>query len=268
MKKLLLVSTLCAVVAAPIAGCTNTTDTGAIGVTRKQLLLVSSNEVMQLSNQAYQKTIAEARQAGILDVNGAQVARLKTIANRLIPKTAIYRTDAANWDWQVHVINQDTLNAYVMPSGKIVFYSGIIDKLKLTDDEIAAIMGHEMAHALREHSREQISRQVATQGGLSIAGAALGLSGGQMQVASLLGDVGLALPHSRTQETEADKIGLELMARAGYNPNAAITLWQKMQKASGGRAPQFLSTHPNPENRIATLQALIPTVMPLYESNR
>lgn len=176
MKKLLLVSTLCAVVAAPIVSCTNTTDTGAIGVTRKQLLLVSGNEVMQLSNQAYQKTIAEARQAGILDVNGAQVARLKTIANRLIPKTAIYRTDAANWDWQVHVINQDTLNAYVMPSGKIVFYSGIIDKLKLTDDEIAAIMGHEMAHALREHSREQISRQVATQGGLSILGAALGLS--------------------------------------------------------------------------------------------
>ena len=153
-----------------------------------------------------------------------------------------------------------------MPGGKIVFYSGIIEKLKLTDAEIAAIMGHEMAHALREHSRERMSRQVATQTAIGLGAAVFGLSSGQAQVAGLAGDLGLTLPNSRTQETEADLMGLELMARAGYDPNAAVTLWQKMQQNSGGRsAPQFLSTHPVSATRIANLQAMMPKVLPLYQ---
>lgn len=265
-KKAGIASIMSAVLILPMVGCSSTTEGGSIGANRKQLLLVSSEEIIHLSNQSYQQTIAQARQAGKLDTNTAQVARLKRIANRLIPHTAVYRADATSWSWQVHAISSNELNAYVMPGGKIVFYSGIIDRLKLSDDEIAAIMGHEMAHALREHSREQLSRQVATQSTLSIAASALGLSSGQAQLAGLVGEVGLTLPHSRTQESEADKIGLELMARAGYNPNAAITLWQKMQAAGSGGTPQFLSTHPNPNNRIAVLQSLLPTVMPLYNS--
>lgn len=265
-KKTTLTLALSATLITPIIGCTSTTSGGVVGADRKQLLLVSSEQVLQLSSEAYQQTISEARAAGKLDVNAAQVARLKRIANRLIPHTSVYRPDAPNWQWRVHAIKDDTINAYVMPGGKIVFYSGIIERLQLTDDEIAAIMGHEMAHALREHSREKYSRQVATSGAIGIAASALGLSTGQAQLASLAGEVGLTLPNSRTAEAEADKIGLELMARAGYNPTAAVTLWQKMQQASSSRPPQFMSTHPSPANRINTLQQLIPTVMPLYNA--
>ncbi len=267
MKKTIFAITLGATLSMPIIGCSSTTGAGAVGADRKQLLLVSSEEVINLSNQAYQQTITEARRAGVLDVNATQVARLKRIANNLIPHTTVYRSDATTWQWQVHAIQSEELNAYVMPGGKIVFYSGIIDKLKLTDAEIAAIMGHEMAHALREHSREKMSRQVATGSVLSIAASALGLSSGQAQMASLASSIGLDLPHSRTQESEADKIGLELMARAGYNPNAAVSLWQKMQAQSDGGVPQFLSTHPNSDNRIKHIQALLPAVMPLYEAS-
>lgn len=264
--KTLLAVALSAMLAVPMVGCSSTTEAGAVGANRKQLLLVSSQEVLNLSNQAYQQTISEARRAGVLDVDAVQVARLKRIANNLIPHTNVYRADATTWQWQVHAIKSSQLNAYVMPGGKIVFYSGIIERLQLSDAEIAAIMGHEIAHALREHSREKMSRSMATGSVIGIAASALGLSSGQAELANLAGTVGLDLPHSRTQESEADKIGLELMARAGYNPNAAITLWQKMQAHSGSGTPQFLSTHPNSGNRIKHIQELLPAVMPLYNS--
>ena len=266
IKKNVLAVTLAAATVAPIAGCSSTTSAGVVGADRKQLLLVSSEEIMQLSNQAYLQTINEARAKGKLDNNYAQVQRLRRIANHLIPQTTALRPDATSWDWKVHAITDNQINAYVMPGGKIVFYTGIIERLKLTDAEIAAIMGHEMAHALREHSREKASRGVATQGVLGIAVSALGLSSGQAQLVGLAGQLGLDLPHSRTQEAEADKIGIELMARAGYDPNAAVTLWQKMQSAGGGSVPQFLSTHPSSANRISNLKALVPTVMPLYQA--
>ena len=266
-KKTALASLVAASLVLPMAGCGSTTGAGAVGANRKQLLLVSSDEVMNLASKSYQQTLSQARQKGVLDVNAGQLARLKRIANHLIPQTSVYRTDATKWQWEVHIIQAETMNAYVMPGGKIVFYSGIIDNLKLTDAEIAAIMGHEMAHALREHSREKLSRSMATGGVISIASAAFGLSAGQAQVAQLAGDVGLSLPHSRTQESEADKIGLELMARAGYNPNAAVSLWQKMQAKSGSSGPQFLSTHPSSSNRIKQIQDLLPAVMPLYNAS-
>lgn len=266
-KKTALASLVAASLVLPMAGCSSTTGAGAVGANRKQLLLVSSDEVMNLASKSYQQTLSQARQKGVLDVNASQLARLKRIANHLIPQTSVYRTDATKWQWEVHIIQAETMNAYVMPGGKIVFYSGIIDNLKLTDAEIAAIMGHEMAHALREHSREKLSRSMATGGVISIASAAFGLSAGQAQVAQLAGDVGLSLPHSRTQESEADKIGLELMARAGYNPNAAVSLWQKMQAKSGSSGPQFLSTHPSSSNRIKQIQDLLPAVMPLYNAS-
>ncbi|MGP1605685.1 MAG: M48 family metallopeptidase [Moraxella sp.] len=266
-KKTALASLVAASLVLPMAGCGSTTGAGAVGANRKQLLLVSSDEVMNLASKSYQQTLSQARQKGVLDVNASQLARLKRIANHLIPQTSVYRTDATKWQWEVHIIQAETMNAYVMPGGKIVFYSGIIDNLKLTDAEISAIMGHEMAHALREHSREKLSRSMATGGVISIASAAFGLSAGQAQVAQLAGDVGLSLPHSRTQESEADKIGLELMARAGYNPNAAVSLWQKMQAKSGSSGPQFLSTHPSSSNRIKQIQDLLPAVMPLYNAS-
>ncbi|USZ15578.1 M48 family metallopeptidase [Moraxella sp. FZLJ2107] len=266
LKKHMIATALIATSATAVVGCSSSTQSGVVGADRKQLLLVSSDQIMQATSQMYAETISEARQKGTLDVDAAQVRRLKNISNRLIPQTSIYRPDAVNWRWQVHSIKSNEVNAYVMPGGKIVFYSGIIDKLNLTDDEIAAIMGHEMAHALREHSREKMSRQMATTGVLGIAASALGLSSGQQQLVGLAQQLGLDLPHSRTQEAEADKIGLELMARAGYNPNAAVTLWQKMNAANQSAPPQFLSTHPSSGTRIKNMQALIPTVMPLYQA--
>lgn len=269
MKKLVTTTVMAASLSLlSLTGCSTTTNGGAIGVDRQQLLLVSSEQVLQLSAQSYNKNIQEARAKGVLDTNKAQLNRLKGIANRLVGQVGVYRPDAAKWNWEVHTIKSDQLNAFVMPGGKIMFYSGIIDKLNLTDDEIAAIMGHEMSHALREHSRERLSREYATQTGIGVAASVFGLSQGQAQLANLAGDFGLSRPHSRTQESEADQIGLELMARAGYNPQAAITLWQKMQRASKGEPPQFLSTHPTSNNRIAELQSLMPKVMPLYQKSR
>jgi len=268
-KKLMMSSLAASVIAVGATGCSTTTDTGAIGVDRNQLLVVSDQQVQQLSNQAFQQEIAAARAKGLLDTNPAQLARLQKISQRLIAQTGAYRSDARQWPWEVHVIKSNELNAHVFPGGKIVFYSGIIDRLSLTDAEIAAIMGHEMAHALREHTRERLSREVATQTGIGIAASVLGLSQGQTQLAGLAGDLGISRPHSRTQETEADLMGLELMARAGYDPNAAISLWRKMQSASGrGEPPQFLSTHPVSSTRIATIQSLLPRVMPLYQQSR
>lgn len=273
MRKLLSTAVLATSVSAvtltgALSGCASTTSTGAVGVDRQQLLLVSSEQVLQMSAQSYNKNIAEARRAGVLDTDAAKLDRLKGVAKNLIGHVNVYRPDAARWNWEVHTIRSKELNAFVMPGGKVMFYTGIIDRLNLTNDEIAAIMGHEMAHALREHARERMSREYATQAGIGIAASVFGLSQGQAELANLAGNFGLSLPHSRTQESEADQVGLELMARAGYNPQAAITLWQKMQKASQGEPPQFLSTHPSSNNRIAQLQALMPKVMPLYQQRR
>lgn len=269
MKKILTTAVVTASLSLmSLTGCTSTTNSGAVGVDRQQLLLVSSEQVQQLSAQSYNKSIQEARAKGVLDTNQAQLRRLKNIANRLVGQVGVYRPDAARWNWEVHTIKSNELNAFVMPGGKIMFYSGIIDRLNLTDDEIAAIMGHEMSHALREHSRERLSREYATQTGIGVAASVFGLSQGQAQLANLAGDFGISRPHSRTQESEADQIGLELMARAGYNPQAAISLWQKMQRASEGEPPQFLSTHPASSTRISQLQSLMPKVMPLYQKAR
>lgn len=259
---------LCSLLAACQA--VNTTSGGAVGVERKQYMFgaLSTQEVNQMYAQSYQQTIREASSKGVLDKTSANARRLQTIANRLIPHTPIFRPDAAQWQWEVNLIKSPELNASCGPGGKIIFYSGIIEKLNLTDDEIAAIMGHEMAHALREHSREAMSRAYGVAMARQGAGALLGLGETSMALADTVVQYSLTLPNSRGNENEADLIGLELAARAGYDPNAAVTLWQKMAQAGGGAPPEFMSTHPSSSSRIASLQAAIPRVMPLYQQAR
>ena len=250
-----------------LVACSSTTQIGATGVDRKQLLLVSSEQINAASAASYNQTLSQAKAAGKLDTDAAMRSRLQRISNRLVTQVGTFRPEARSWQWEVHTIKSDELNAYVAPGGKIMFYTGIIDRLSLTDAEIAAIMGHEMAHALREHARERVSTQMATQSGLGILGSIAGLSTNQLQLADMVSQVGLSLPHNRAQESEADVLGLELMARAGYNPQSAVSLWRKMEAASKGAPPQFLSTHPSAGNRIAQIQSLLPRVMPLYNAS-
>jgi predicted Zn-dependent protease len=169
----------------------------------------------------------------------------------------------------VNVLTSDEINAWCMPGGKIAFYTGILEKLQLTDDEIAAVMGHEISHALREHGRERASQQLATNVGASAVGALLGFGQSGADLAGVVGQVTFLLPYSRIHETEADRMGVELAARAGYDPRAAITLWQKMAKISSGSAPPaILSTHPSNEDRMKDLADFSQRVMPLYEQAR
>jgi predicted Zn-dependent protease len=265
-KLSLLAATLVAV-----TGCAqvSTTQSGAVGIERKQTMLLSSQEVEQASAKSYAQEVGKVRGAGKLNSNPALTARVRNVANRLIAQTPVFRPDARSWRWEVNVADSPELNAYAMAGGKVMVYSGLITKLSLTDDELAAVIGHEMAHALREHSREQMSQAYAQQMGLTVVGALAGLGPGTMDLASLAGDLVLTKPNSRTMESEADIIGLELMARAGYNPHAAVSVWQKMlSNGGGGNGPEFLSTHPSGSNRIQELSARIPRVMPLYEAAR
>jgi predicted Zn-dependent protease len=245
-----------------------TTKPGAVGVDRQQSMLLSSAEVDKGAAQAYQQEIKKAAAKNALNRDAAQTARVKTIAQRLIPPTAVFRPDAPNWAWEVNVITSDQVNAWCMPGGKMAVYTGLIEKLKVTDDELAAVMGHEIAHALREHGRERMSQAYAQQIGLSLVGAALGFGQGGMQLAQIATDVTFNLPNSREHEIEADRLGVELAARGGYDPRAAVTLWQKMGQGGGGAPPQFLSTHPSPANRAKDLTDYAARVMPLYESAR
>lgn len=251
-----------------LAACTTSTQQGATGIKRQQLLLLPASQVDAMALESYQTELKTARSKSSLNTDKTNLERIRRIADRLIPQVAVFRTDAATWQWEVNLETRNELNAYCSPGGKIMFFTGIINQLKLTDDEIAAIMGHEMAHALREHGRERMSQAYAQQTGMSLLGALTGMSASTGQVVQVAAQLALTLPHSRGQESEADIMGLELLARAGYNPNAAVSLWQKMAKATGGGSGSFTSTHPSSSERIAGLQAAIPTVMPLYEQAR
>ena len=227
--------------AAVLTGCqtVETTKAGAVGVERQQRMAVSSEEVNKSAEQSYEQMMAQAKKKNALDRNAAQVQRVRGIVSRLVPQTTVFRADAAKWPWEVHVISLDEVNAWCMPHGKMAVYTGLIEKLNPTDDELAAVMGHEIAHALREHSREQISQQMGTQAVLGIAGALFGLGEAAQNLGGMVANVTLNLPKSRTDETEADRMGVELAARAGYDPHAAVTLWEKMEKVGGKGPPQF-----------------------------
>jgi len=245
-----------------------TTQSGVVGVDRKQSMsfLVSEADMERSAAQAYAQVLADARKKNQLDQDAAQLARVRAIANRLIPSTAAFRGDAPGWKWEVHVVTTNEVNAWCMPGGKIAVYTGLITSLKITDDELAAVMGHEIGHALREHGRERASEQMVQNLGAQAVGIALGIGDIGTQLTQTVLDVTLALPHSRTQETEADRIGVELAARSGYDPRAAVSLWQKMGKLGGGKPPEWLSTHPSDQTRTRDVQSYAERVMPLYEA--
>ncbi len=261
-----------ALLLAALTGCASvqTTESGTIGVDRRQYMAASvpAETLQQEANKQYVQMMSEAKAAGALDANAAQVQRVRAITSRLIAQVGAFRPDAASWPWEVHVLAVDEVNAWCMPGGKMAVYSGLINKIQPTDDELAAVLGHEMAHALREHSREQISQQMATQVGLSVLSAVTGVSAAG-DLGAALSNVMFTLPKSRTHESEADLIGVELAARAGYDPRAAVTLWQKMGALGGSNAPpEFLSTHPSAATRSSELQRNAEKVLPLYEAAR
>jgi predicted Zn-dependent protease len=235
-----------------------------VGRTSKFTKFVSAEQVEQAAGTQYLQLQQQAAQQKALGPDShPQVIRLRAIAQRIIPFTYEWNPRARDWKWEVNLIGSKELNAFCMPGGKIAFYYGILDQLQLNDDEVAMIMGHEAAHALREHARERMGKTAATRGAIEIGAALFGLGNAGRMAADMGGQL-LTLTFSREDESEADLVGLELAARAGYDPHAGVTLWQKMAAASQGAPPQWLSTHPSGPTRIRDIQANIPKVQGLY----
>jgi len=230
--------------------------------------LVPAGEIEQAARQQYAKMMQEAAAQNALAPPGnTQLQRLRRIAQRIIPHAAAWNPRAKDWQWEVNLIGSKQINAFCMPGGKIAFYTGILDQLQLSDDEVAMIMGHEMAHALREHARERMGKSAATSIGAGLLSQLFGL-GDLGQTVAGYGVQLLNLRFGREDESEADLVGMELGARAGFDPRAGITLWQKMAAANRGAPPQWLSTHPAGATRIADMERNLPRVMPLYERAR
>ena len=257
-----------------VVGCDSTTLKNQSGVDRKQLLLMPQSMVASLASDGYRAALQEASKKNKLNVDPFQVSRVKRISNRLIAKASYFKPEASQWAWEINIEDSNEVNAYCMPGGKIMVYSGLIRKLKATDDELAAVIGHEISHALREHGRERMSTAAVQQ--LGLIGFAAYISNkskrnranATIQAVSLGTTLFFALPNSRTQEREADAIGLELAAKSGFNPFASVTLWEKMKQQDTKKPPEFLSTHPSDDNRIRELTDLAYKLKPLYESNR
>ncbi len=236
-----------------------------VGGISKAAKLIPAGQVEQAAAQQYQKMMQEAASKNALLPPGhPQSQRLQKIAKKIIPFSYEWNSRAKSWQWEVNILASNQINAFCMPGGKIAFYTGILEQLKLTDDEVAMIMGHEVAHALREHARERMGKQAATNIGLNIGAQLLGLGNTGAQIANMGGQL-LSLKFGREDESEADLVGMELAARAGYNPQAGVSLWQKMGAASKGAPPQFLSTHPSGPTRIKDIETNLPKVQPLYE---
>jgi predicted Zn-dependent protease len=247
-----------------LAGCSTNPVTG-----RSQLMLVPESTAISASRQAYTEMLGPAREGGKVDADPVVKARVLTIAGRIVAQAVTYRPETAGWDWEMAVIDEpDTVNAFAMAGGKMAIYTGIIDRLALDDDELAQVVAHEIAHALSAHSAEKMSVVLAS----NIAVTAYAVTGERSQLAltgaALAALLAVQLPNSRQMESEADRIGIELAARAGYRPAAAATLWAKMAREGGSRQPVFLSTHPAPESRQRDLRALADRMQPLYEAAR
>jgi predicted Zn-dependent protease len=254
----LLITLLCCFILSACA----TSPTG-----RRQLMLVSEDTAISSSAQAYVQEVGKLEKEGKLSTNKALIQKINTITQRLVAQAVVMRPDSAGWQWSVAVIDDpETVNAWCMAGGRMAIYTGLIDQVKANDDEIAQVMGHEIGHALANHTAEKMSVAMASSIGVIAIGVASDNHGAALAGAAAAAAVAVTLPNSRTAETEADEIGIELAAKAGYDPEAAVTLWRKMNKLPGGKPPQFLSTHPNPENREKTLAGLVPEMEPYYEA--
>ncbi|MGR8920102.1 MAG: M48 family metallopeptidase [Gammaproteobacteria bacterium] len=236
---------------------------------RTQLLAFSEQSAIAASKQAYTEMLAPLAEGKKIDNDAALVQRVQPIVDRIVEQAIIVRPETRDWDWELKVIDDPkTVNAWAMAGGKMALYSGLVEVVEPTDDELAQVLAHEVAHALAKHSVEKMSVAAATQLGMEGIAVATGAQPIVMQGSALVAAVAISLPNSRTMETEADRIGIEIAAKAGFDPRAAATLWQKMAAAGGSQQPQFLSTHPNPATRKATLEALAPEMMPFYEQAR
>jgi predicted Zn-dependent protease len=226
--------------------------------------LVPAEQVEAAAIQQYRQLLQQASaQRALAPADHPQVVRLRAIAQRLIPQTYNWNPRARGWEWEVNLIGSRDLNAFCMPGGKIAFFYGLLQQLQLSDDEVAMVMGHEMTHAVREHARERLGKTAATRIGASLISSLFGL-GNTGDTLLNMGSQLLTLKFSREDETEADLVGMEIAARAGYDPQAAVSLWNKMLEANKNAPPQFLSTHPSGPNRIHELEANLPRVQPLY----
>ncbi len=242
-----------------LAGCA-TSPTG-----RRQLMLVSEESSIVSSKQAYISTVTELDKAGKIEEDWAVNNRVKTITGRLITEAIKMRPDTANWEWSVVVIDDPKMvNAWCMAGGRMAVYTGLLEQIQPSDDELAQVMGHEISHALAKHTAEKMSVQMAAAVGVAVVGIASDNTGVALTGAALTAMLAVTLPNSRAAEKEADQIGIELAAKAGYDPAAAATLWQKMGAASKSSTPQFMSTHPAPDNRQEKLAKLAPKMMQFY----
>ena len=234
---------------------------------RSQFLIVSEEQAINSSKTAYVEMLKPYEDKGKLDSDPELNLRVRRITGRIISQAIILRPETRDWDWSMKIIDDpDTVNAWAMAGGKMALYTGLVEQIKPTDDELAQVLAHEISHALAKHSAEKMSVAMASQMGVIVVGAATENSQTAVIGAALAAKLAVELPNSRTAETEADRIGIELAAKAGYDPRAAATLWEKMGSLSGGRQPQFLSTHPSPENRQQTLSKLANEMMPYYQA--
>jgi predicted Zn-dependent protease len=269
MRRHALLLTLVVLVACPVALAQPADKSDGVHVSNPSIWrkLIPADQLERSATEQYQQLTAGARRQGALaPANHPQLMRLRAIADRIIKHAPRFNPEATAWKWEVNLIGSKQINAFCMPGGKIAFYSGILDALRLTDDEVAVVMGHEVAHALREHGRERLAKNGITRFGTAILGAAI--SGGRY--AELIHHAGglATLKFSRDNETDADAVGLDLAARAGFDPRAGVTLWQKMTSANKSAPPQFLSTHPTGPNRIKEIERHLPEVMPLYNRSK
>jgi predicted Zn-dependent protease len=232
---------------------------------RKQLMLVSEQTAIDSSRTAYLSTVGELNREGKLVRDRATVARVNEITGRLIAQAIRMRPETADWEWSVVVVEEPEVNAWCMAGGRMALYTGLLEKVQPTDDELAQIMGHEIGHALANHSAEKMSVQMASSLGVLAVSIASDNHWGALAGASLAAALAVNMPNSRAAEREADRIGIELAARAGYDPRSAATLWQKMAQVGGSSPPQWMSTHPDPENRQRRLAELAPEMMAYYE---
>lgn len=232
-------------------------------------MVVSDEQAAAESSQSYAQLIGEAVKNQTLDEDPVQLSRVKSITDPLVREAIALRPSSGAWKWDVHILKSDEVNAWCMAGGKMAIYTGLLAKLNPTDDEIAAVMGHEISHALLSHQAEKLSRTRMQQVGVSagvLAGTLFGVNlSGLAPMANSVADVGLQLPNSREAETEADTVGLKLAAKAGYNPESAVSLWTKMLQVEGASVPEWLSTHPDIQSRLAHVKQEAQKLMPVYE---